>query len=64
MWSILAWIIVGGAAGWLASLVVKGGGMGIVMDIIVGIVGAIIVACCFPCYCPAHSRSPASTLPA
>lgn len=42
MWSILAWIIVGGVAGWLASLVVKGGGMGIVMDIIVGIVGAII----------------------
>ena len=42
MWSILAWIIVGGIAGWLASLVVRGGGLGIVMDIIVGIVGAII----------------------
>ena len=42
MWSILAWIIVGGIAGWLASLVVKGGGMGVIMDVVVGIVGAII----------------------
>lgn len=42
MWDILAWIIVGGVAGWLASLVVRGGGSGVLMDIIVGIVGAII----------------------
>lgn len=42
MWSILAWIVVGGIAGWLASLVVRGGGMGIIMDIVVGIVGAIL----------------------
>lgn len=42
MWNILAWIIVGGVAGWLASLVVRGGGMGILGDIIVGIVGAFI----------------------
>jgi uncharacterized membrane protein YeaQ/YmgE (transglycosylase-associated protein family) len=42
MWSILAWIIVGGVAGWLASLVVRGGGMGVLGDIIVGIVGAIL----------------------
>lgn len=42
MWNILAWIIVGGAAGWLASLVIKGGGMGVIMDVVVGIVGAII----------------------
>ncbi len=40
--NILAWIIVGGIAGWLASLLVRGGGMGIVGDIIVGIVGALI----------------------
>jgi uncharacterized membrane protein YeaQ/YmgE (transglycosylase-associated protein family) len=40
--NILAWIIVGGIAGWLASLVVRGGGMGIVGDIIVGIIGALI----------------------
>jgi uncharacterized membrane protein YeaQ/YmgE (transglycosylase-associated protein family) len=40
--NLLVWIIVGGIAGWLASLVVQGGGMGIVGDIIVGIVGALI----------------------
>jgi uncharacterized membrane protein YeaQ/YmgE (transglycosylase-associated protein family) len=42
MVTILAWIIVGGIAGWLASLVVEGGGMGVLADIIVGIVGAIL----------------------
>jgi uncharacterized membrane protein YeaQ/YmgE (transglycosylase-associated protein family) len=39
---ILAWIIVGLIAGWLAGLVVKGGGYGILGDIILGIVGALI----------------------
>lgn len=42
MWNILAWIIVGGIAGWLAGLVVQGTGLGIIGDIIVGIVGALI----------------------
>jgi uncharacterized membrane protein YeaQ/YmgE (transglycosylase-associated protein family) len=40
--NLLVWVIVGGIAGWLASLVVRGGGMGIVGDVIVGIVGALI----------------------
>jgi len=40
--NILAWIIVGGIAGWLASLVVEGSGLGVLGDIIVGIVGALI----------------------
>ena len=44
MFNILAWIIVGGIAGWLASLVVEGTGLGIVGDIVVGIVGAFIGA--------------------
>ena len=39
---ILAWIIVGLIAGFLASVVMRGGGYGIVGDIIVGIVGAFI----------------------
>jgi len=39
---ILSWIIVGLIAGWLAGLVVKGGGFGILGDIILGIVGALI----------------------
>jgi uncharacterized membrane protein YeaQ/YmgE (transglycosylase-associated protein family) len=39
---ILAWIIVGLIAGWLAGKVMKGGGYGIVVDIILGILGGIL----------------------
>ena len=39
---ILAWIVVGLIAGWLAGLVMKGGGYGVVGDIILGIVGGIV----------------------
>lgn len=42
MATILAWIVIGGVAGWLASVLVEGGGYGIVGDIVVGIVGALI----------------------
>ena len=38
----IAWIIIGGIAGALAGMVMKGGGFGILGDIIVGIAGAII----------------------
>lgn len=41
--SIIAWIIVGGVAGWLASLVMKtDASQGMLMNIIVGIAGAFI----------------------
>jgi len=40
--ALLFWIIVGLVAGFLASVVMKGGGYGVVGDIIVGIVGALI----------------------
>jgi uncharacterized membrane protein YeaQ/YmgE (transglycosylase-associated protein family) len=40
--SIVWWLIVGLVAGFLASLVMRGGGYGIVGDIIVGLVGALI----------------------
>jgi uncharacterized membrane protein YeaQ/YmgE (transglycosylase-associated protein family) len=39
---IIAWIIIGAIAGWLAGVLVKGGGFGLIVDIIVGIVGAFI----------------------
>ena len=39
--TLLTWIVVGLVAGWLASAVV-GGGMGLVGDIVVGIVGAFL----------------------
>jgi len=40
--AILFWIVVGLIAGFLASVVMRGGGYGIIGDIIVGIVGALI----------------------
>lgn len=39
---ILSWIVVGLIAGFLASLIVRGGGLGIIWDILVGILGALI----------------------
>jgi uncharacterized membrane protein YeaQ/YmgE (transglycosylase-associated protein family) len=39
---ILAWIIVGLIAGWLAGQVMKGSGYGVIGDIIIGIIGALI----------------------
>ncbi|MCL5951655.1 MAG: GlsB/YeaQ/YmgE family stress response membrane protein [Chloroflexi bacterium] len=39
---ILSWIIVGLIAGWLAGMVMRGGGYGLVGDIIIGIIGALI----------------------
>jgi uncharacterized membrane protein YeaQ/YmgE (transglycosylase-associated protein family) len=39
---ILAWLIIGAVAGWLAGVLVKGGGFGVLVDILVGIVGAFI----------------------
>ena len=45
---IIIWIIVGAIAGWLAGMVVKGGGFGLIGDIIVGIVGAVIAGWMLP----------------
>lgn len=39
---ILSWIVVGLIAGWLAGLVVKGGGYGCIGDIIVGVIGGLL----------------------
>ncbi len=39
---ILSWIVVGLIAGWLAGLVVKGGGFGCIGDIIVGVIGGLL----------------------
>ena len=39
--SIIGWIILGGLAGWIASAL-TGSGDGCLMDIVIGIVGAVI----------------------
>ena len=36
---MIYWLVVGLIAGWLAGLVMKGGGYGIIVDILLGIVG-------------------------
>jgi uncharacterized membrane protein YeaQ/YmgE (transglycosylase-associated protein family) len=40
--SILAWIVLGLIAGFIASKIVSGSGQGLLLDIVLGIVGAVI----------------------
>ena len=40
--SILIFLAIGAVAGWLAGVIMKGGGFGLVGDIIVGIIGAVL----------------------
>lgn len=40
--NIFIWIVVGAIAGFLASKVLSGKGMGLIWDIVVGIVGAFV----------------------
>jgi uncharacterized membrane protein YeaQ/YmgE (transglycosylase-associated protein family) len=39
---LLAWLIVGLVAGWLAGMFMRGGGYGIIGDVVVGILGAVL----------------------
>ena len=40
--TVIWFLIVGVVAGWLAGLLVKGGGFGLIGDLVVGILGALI----------------------
>ena len=40
--SILAWIVLGLVAGWLAGMLMRGGGYGLVGDLVLGVLGAIV----------------------
>ena len=46
--ALIITLVVGAIAGWLASLLVQGTGFGLVGDIVVGIVGALIAYWLFP----------------
>ena len=46
--SIIVWLIVGAIAGWLAGLIVKGGGFGLLGNIVVGIIGAVVAGWLLP----------------
>ncbi len=39
---LIWWIVVGLIAGWAAGKIMKGGGYGVVMDIVLGIIGAVV----------------------
>src|SRR5258708_35834448 len=42
MHGVIWWILVGLVAGWLAGKAMKGGGFGVLMDIVIGMIGAVI----------------------
>jgi uncharacterized membrane protein YeaQ/YmgE (transglycosylase-associated protein family) len=48
MMAFIIWLIVGAAAGWIAGIVVKGGGFGLIGNIVVGILGSIVAGILFP----------------
>ena len=40
--NIIIFLLIGLVAGWLAGVLVKGGGFGVLGDIIIGVVGALL----------------------
>jgi uncharacterized membrane protein YeaQ/YmgE (transglycosylase-associated protein family) len=46
--SLLIFLAIGAVAGWLAGVLMKGGGFGLLGDIVVGILGAMIGGFLFP----------------
>jgi len=40
--SILAWLLIGAVAGWLAGVIVKGYGFGLLGNNVIGILGAFV----------------------
>lgn len=46
--SLIVILIIGGFAGWFAGLIVKGYGFGLLGNIVVGIVGALVAGWIFP----------------
>jgi uncharacterized membrane protein YeaQ/YmgE (transglycosylase-associated protein family) len=45
---LLVVLLIGGVAGWLAGVVMRGRGLGVVGNIVVGIVGALLAAWLLP----------------
>jgi uncharacterized membrane protein YeaQ/YmgE (transglycosylase-associated protein family) len=39
---MIAWLLVGLIAGWLAGQVMKGGGYGVIVDLILGLLGGVV----------------------
>lgn len=45
---IIVALVIGAIAGWLAGVIVEGGGFGLLVNMLLGIVGAFIAALLFP----------------
>jgi uncharacterized membrane protein YeaQ/YmgE (transglycosylase-associated protein family) len=39
---LIIFLVIGAVAGWLAGLIMKGGGYGLIGDIVVGVIGSVI----------------------
>ena len=52
---LIAWLVVGLVAGWLAGQFMKGGGYGVIGDIVLGILGALIGGFIFGLILPGSS---------
>ncbi len=46
--TIIIWLVIGAIAGWLAGQIMKGGGFGLVGDIVVGIIGSVVAGWLLP----------------
>jgi len=45
---ILAALVIGAIAGWLAGLIVRGAGFGLIGNIVIGIIGALVAGWLLP----------------
>jgi len=52
---LIAWLVVGLIAGWLAGQFMRGGGYGLVGDIVLGIIGAFVGGFIFSFFVPGAS---------
>lgn len=50
--ALIVFLIIGAAAGWLAGQVMRGGGFGLVGNIVVGVVGAFVAGWLLPGFWP------------
>ncbi len=41
--SLIIFLVIGAIAGWLAGIIMKSGGFGLVGNIIIGVIGAVIL---------------------
>src|SRR3954464_8681374 len=46
--TILAVLVIGAVAGWLAGLIVRGAGFGLIGNIVIGIIGALVASWLLP----------------